>query len=528
MDAFSRSYDTLNRVVSDLPGPGNTNNNGQSLCWSYDSFGNRTAQDSQTTTCPTLPSVPAATVSYSPNNRIYWVSGLGTGEFLYDGAGNVTQDNLNWYLYDAEGRICAVENRVVGTIAGYLYNAEGNRIGKGLLQNMNSCDPAVNSFSPTNDYILGQSGEEFTEMTVSGSTATWAHTNAWAGGEVLATYNDTNTYFALRDWLGTKRVELGASICVTQYASMPYGDGLTPSGLQGYPSCLADASGDHFTGKERDTESGNDYFGARYFGSSMGRFMSPDYSDDGDGPQAIPYYNPSNPQTLNLYSYAGNNVLSNVDDDGHDYNLLGGSQCGSNGVNCDSSGYVLGSDGNRQVVTDAQTQNGGATLSQGANGGVNVTTGQGTFAAVFFDASPGAVSATVSADPPISGFSQSFIAQTNAYNQGAKPLLAVMAGNALAGVSIPLIAEIGAGSELTTLGNLAGETTHSEEAALLARHGITPEQARAAIEAAKKSGNVVEAMGRYGPQLRYTANGIRVVVATTGRNAGKIITAFFK
>jgi RHS repeat-associated protein len=31
------------------------------------------------------------------------------------------------------------------------------------------------------------------------------------------------------------------------------------------------------TGKERDTESGNDYFGARYYNSSMGRFMSPDW-----------------------------------------------------------------------------------------------------------------------------------------------------------------------------------------------------------------------------------------------------------
>jgi RHS repeat-associated protein len=36
------------------------------------------------------------------------------------------------------------------------------------------------------------------------------------------------------------------------------------------PSC--------FTGKERDTESGNDYFGARYYASTMGRFMSPDWS----------------------------------------------------------------------------------------------------------------------------------------------------------------------------------------------------------------------------------------------------------
>jgi len=32
----------------------------------------------------------------------------------------------------------------------------------------------------------------------------------------------------------------------------------------------------HFTGKERDTESGNDYFEARYYSSAMGRFMSPD------------------------------------------------------------------------------------------------------------------------------------------------------------------------------------------------------------------------------------------------------------
>ena len=38
--------------------------------------------------------------------------------------------------------------------------------------------------------------------------------------------------------------------------------------------CIFFAS--HFTGKERDTESGNDYFSARYYASSMGRFMSPD------------------------------------------------------------------------------------------------------------------------------------------------------------------------------------------------------------------------------------------------------------
>lgn len=73
-----------------------------------------------------------------------------------------------------------------------------------------------------------------------------------------------------------------------------------------------------FTGKERDTESGNDYFEARYYGSSMGRFMSPDYSDMTFGPDPVPNADTMNPQSLNLYAYGQNNPLKNVDPDGHD------------------------------------------------------------------------------------------------------------------------------------------------------------------------------------------------------------------
>ena len=69
-----------------------------------------------------------------------------------------------------------------------------------------------------------------------------------------------------------------------------------------------------FTGKERDTESGNDYFGARYYASSMGRFMSPDWSAKED---PVPYAQLDDPQSLNLYAYVRNNPLSRVDLDGH-------------------------------------------------------------------------------------------------------------------------------------------------------------------------------------------------------------------
>jgi len=68
------------------------------------------------------------------------------------------------------------------------------------------------------------------------------------------------------------------------------------------------------SGKERDTESGLDYFGARYYASNMGRFMSPDWALV---PTPIPFATLDNPQSLNLYSYVGNNPLVKRDADGH-------------------------------------------------------------------------------------------------------------------------------------------------------------------------------------------------------------------
>jgi len=72
-----------------------------------------------------------------------------------------------------------------------------------------------------------------------------------------------------------------------------------------------------FTGKERDAESGNDYFGARYYASSMGRFLSPDYDVEGFDPDPVPFADLENPQSLNLYAYVLNNPLNRTDPDGH-------------------------------------------------------------------------------------------------------------------------------------------------------------------------------------------------------------------
>jgi RHS repeat-associated protein len=69
-----------------------------------------------------------------------------------------------------------------------------------------------------------------------------------------------------------------------------------------------------FTGKERDSESGLDYFGARYYGSALGRFSTP----DPESASASLF----DPQRWNAYSYAVNNPYKFVDPDGENPLLI--------------------------------------------------------------------------------------------------------------------------------------------------------------------------------------------------------------
>jgi RHS repeat-associated protein len=90
-----------------------------------------------------------------------------------------------------------------------------------------------------------------------------------------------------------------------------------------------------FTGKERDTESGNDYFGARYYASTMGRLLSPD-------PHSGTLLHVLNPQRWNMYAYALNNPLLYTDPTGMDAIV----------VNTTSSAFGLGHVGIASVRSD--------------------------------------------------------------------------------------------------------------------------------------------------------------------------------
>jgi RHS repeat-associated protein len=291
-------------------------------CWSYDSFGNRTQElfSSQPVNCAQSPQIV-----YNANNQA-------PSSLQYDQAGDVTGDSNsgNSYAYDGEGRICAVGVNISGptSYTQYVYDAEGVRVAKGSAAGL-SCSLS-SGFTPSSLYLLGQGGEQVTELSVAGGLATPAHSNVFWGGKLLATYDLPNGGFhiALTDPLGTKRVQVsGTGRSELNCLSLPYGNDLgnprvvncyTPT----YGTPAPDATEHHFTGKERDTESGNDYFEARYYSSSMGRFMSPDplpwldwqHGDKDDQKKFGSFI--SNPQNFNMYAYVNNNPLNKTDPTG--------------------------------------------------------------------------------------------------------------------------------------------------------------------------------------------------------------------
>jgi RHS repeat-associated protein len=94
---------------------------------------------------------------------------------------------------------------------------------------------------------------------------------------------------------------------------LPFGEEWCGSG-----PCGSSAAGQpkRFTGKERDSETGLDYFGARYYGSKIGRFTTTDPVTDLKASLV-------NPQKWNKYAYGLNNPFRYVDPDGRQEAVAG-------------------------------------------------------------------------------------------------------------------------------------------------------------------------------------------------------------
>ena len=257
------TYDAVGRLASAVEG---TNWN---RYYGADRWGNQWV----TTGSPSPDAfTPGSAANFEPDNRLHLQSAA------YDGAGNQTQIGGYASTYDGEGRLATSTLNSVRTTQS--YDGEGRRVKKATGTRTTLFSYGVN-------------------------------------GELLEDYDTqlpsvSSTEYLAQDPLGSTRATFttaGTAVKCSDY--MPFGEELpanTGAGRSG--TCWA-ASAEpkvKFTGKERDTETGLDYFGARYYSGAQGRFTSPDkpFAD-----QKV-----SDPQSWNLYSYARNNPLRFVDLDG--------------------------------------------------------------------------------------------------------------------------------------------------------------------------------------------------------------------
>jgi RHS repeat-associated protein len=277
---WTYSYDAFNRLTcSNLSSNGTCASPASgkpTFSYVYDRFGNRWQQNGPATFLAT----------FSGNNNQM-------DSFSYDAAGNLLKDQAsNAYSYDAENRIVSVNNGATT----YAYNPKGQRVAK-------------TTGGVTTDFIYDRDGHviltnpdnpTFIEMYVAGM-----HLGTY---DVNSTQTASIFYYDHADWLGTERARTNLSgVACETTTSYPFGDAQAVSS-----SCGQLVSPRRFTGKERDSESGLDYFGARYFTSSMGRWMSPDRLNVTDDRLEMP----SN--TLNKYVYGANNPFRFIDQDGKD------------------------------------------------------------------------------------------------------------------------------------------------------------------------------------------------------------------
>ncbi|PEC50950.1 hypothetical protein COJ46_01685 [Bacillus sp. AFS077874] len=255
------SYDELNRLTSW------TDEAGTVTSYQYDAVGNLTKKGSQTFT-------------YNAANQI-----TNTG-FTYDVNGNLTKDSKFNYFYNYENQLIKVTKVSDGsTIATYTYDYRGLRTSK------------TTPSGGTIYYHWDDQGRLVRESDTNGNTLSLYIYN---GNDLVAVEKGGLMYYVHTnhrgDILGVTDVN-GNQVATYNYG--PWGELLSKTGTVDIPF--------RYAGYYYDQETGLYYLKARYYSPDLGRFLTKDQ---------IEYGELKNPTTLNLYAYANNNPVMNVDPNG--------------------------------------------------------------------------------------------------------------------------------------------------------------------------------------------------------------------
>jgi len=235
-----------------------------SQTFSYDVFGNLSKSGTQSF---------QPTYSYLTNQ----MTQIGSSTPTYDANGNVTNDFLHTYAWDAAGRPVTIDG------VGVTYDALGR-----MAEQDNSGTYSQLVYAPSGAKLAIMSGQTLQKAFV-----------PLTGGS-LAVYNSSGlAFYRHSDWIGSSR-----------FASTPsrglYYDGAY--GPFGEPYAQSGTTDVSFTGMDQDTVSNLYDFPAREYGI-QGRWPSPD-------PAGISSVRMNDPQTWNRYSYVRNNPLKLTDPTG--------------------------------------------------------------------------------------------------------------------------------------------------------------------------------------------------------------------
>ncbi|KDA53244.1 hypothetical protein EG19_06580 [Thermoanaerobaculum aquaticum] len=149
--------------------------------------------------------------------------------------------------------------------------------------------------------LRGLSNEILREVHELNGVWTWRKDYIFAGTTHIATADSSGLTHVHKDHLGSTRVITSASgSIVSQHRYWPFGEEMTATSS---PERM------RFAGHERDSQTSLDYMHARYYAPFGGRFLSVDPGRD---------FDPSHPQSWNLYAYVRNNPVSAVDPTGKD------------------------------------------------------------------------------------------------------------------------------------------------------------------------------------------------------------------
>ncbi len=293
-------FDALGRLTKAKGG-----NNLWTQTYSYDRFGNRTNVVATGNGIDGQPMQKDGIGNLTYDNLTNRITNSGV---TYDVAGNQTralaEDGVTWlkYEYDAANRLQIIK-KDDGSANG--INWQAFQYGS-TNQRLMDYDYFSGTFK-----IFGSGGSiEYTEFT--SAVMTWTKSYVHLGDSILSTNTPNGnggetTEFNHPDRLGTRIVTNQTTGTTTEQASLPFGTALS--------SETSRSESKRFTSYDRSVRTGLDYAINRTYDSKLGRFTQVD-------PIKMSSVSLSAPQTLNLYSYCGNDPINHTDPNGLFFGFL--------------------------------------------------------------------------------------------------------------------------------------------------------------------------------------------------------------